>query len=215
MTRRLSPIAGFILVAGCGGGGGGVSFRGEDPHLVVSGSIFDEDVEVDVTEPTAVEASMFECRREYEVPLVNGVPDETMAENIEVRIRGIVTVNGEQRRFEIELKRHNLQDTPIGTVLDIVPRDDINPPDPNGTTLWVEWEWHDAVTNETTFEGAAQGGTVTLEAYTGTPGATGVIIPDGDGVVGATIDAFWSPTERLRISVTAPCLDTEIIEVAP
>lgn len=214
MTRKRALAA--LLVAttmGCGGGDGGVDWYGTDPHLIVSGHLFDEDVSIDVTDPAMVEFGRFECRREYEVPTIGGVPDPTMARNVEVRIRGYVVVNGEERRFELELKRHDFQNTAIGTELSIVPRDDLNSPDPSGNTLWVEWEWHDAETNDTTFEAAAQGGTVRLEAFTGTP--DGVIIPDGDGYVGATVDAFWSTTERLRISITAPCLDTEIIEVTP
>lgn len=216
MAKRASVVCVLAAVfSGCGGEGGGVSWQGAEPHLVVQGSIFEESVSIDATDTLSVEEGMFECRREYEVPVIGGEPDETMARNIEVRFRGFVRVNGELRRFELELKKHNLQDTPVGTVLDVVPRDDLNPPDPDGSTLWVEWEWHDAETNDTTFEGAAQGGTVRLEAFTGSPGPGGVIIPEGEGFVGATVDAFWSPNERLRISMSAPCLDTEIIEVTP
>ena len=80
----------------------------------------------------------------------------------------------------------------------------------------LAWGEYDAVTNDTTFEAAAQGGTVRLEAFTGTPGPDGVVIPEDEGYVGATVDAFWSTTERLRISVTAACLDTtSFVEVTP
>lgn len=213
-SRALSVLA-LAVVAGCGDGDEGLAWYGPEPHLVVDGFLFEEPVVVDVVDPVAVEAAGFECRREYRVPVIDGEPDLTRAQNVEVRIRGVVSVNGEDRRFELELKQHDLQGTPLGTVLDVVPRDDLRPPDPSGRTLWVEWEWHEAETNITTFEGAAQAGTVRLEAFTGTPGPEGVIIPDGDGYVGATVDAYWSPTERLRISVTAPCLDTEIVEYTP
>jgi hypothetical protein len=212
MIRKSLGVFSLAAIAACGGGDGGVAWFGPDTHLTVSGSIASEVVSIDMTDPVIVADGMFECRREYIVPVIGGVRDYTMARNIEVRIRGHVVHNGEPRRFELELKQHNLQDTPIGTTLQIVPRDDLNRPDPNGGTLWVEWEWHDSETNDTTFESSAQGGTVRLEAFTGMPDADGVIIPEGEGYVGATVDAFWSPTERLRISVTAPCLDTEIIE---
>lgn len=209
-VRRWCWAAGACLAA-CGGGSD-VAWRGEAPHLYVSGFIDGETVELDY-DATTVEAVELACTREYRIPLIDGEPDRSQARNVEIEIEGTVEIGGEIREFQIELKHHDTQSDPPGTELLVVPRDELRPPDIDDGVLWVEWEWKDELGNDL-YERAAQAGTLVVHAFTGTPEAEGVIIPPEDGVIGLTIDAYWSPAERLRISLTAPCTDNDIEEVA-
>lgn len=210
MAKTWGFLCACMIVASCGESSG-VSWAGEEPHVVVSGFIDGESIDLDLRGASA-ELAGLECTREYEVPVVGGNPDFTMARNVEIELEGRVEVNGEMRQFQIELKRHNTQDDPVGTEIRVIPRDELNPPDVNGDTLWLEWEWKDADGNDL-YEQAAQSGTVTVQLQSGTPDDSGVIIPEGEGAIGFTIDAYWSPSERMRISISAPCLDIDTEEV--
>ena len=201
-----------VLFVGCGGGSG-LSWEGETEHVVVSGFLNGEDVELRYTDADAVAVEL-SCVREYEVPFVNGASDPTMTVNVENEIQGRVEINGEVRFFQVELKRHDAQGEPLETPLTIVPRDDLNPPDVSGDEIWVEWEWQDADGSDL-YEQSAQSGTVTFHAFTGTRDPATGLIPEGEGVIGVTIDAYWSPQERLQISLTAPCVENDVEVLAP
>lgn len=207
----------FALLLGCsmflgcsGGGGGGITWEGEEPHLIVRGVIDGEMVDIELRGADAVAAGV-SCEREYladESSTMPGEPDLSTAVFNEVKINATVTINGEQRFLELELKQHDLQSDAIGTDITVVPRLAVGLP--AADEMWLEFEWQTLPDETTVLEVAALEGNVTLERFTGTPGTDTVVIPSGDGDVGVTIDARWSPTDSLQISVTAPCVDSDV-----
>ena len=196
---------------GCsGGGGGGIAWEGEEPHLIVRGIIDGEMVDIELRGAEALAAGI-SCEREYladESPSMPGEPDLATAVFNEVKINATVTINGEQRFLELELKQHDLQGDAIGADITVVPRLAVGLP--AADEMWLEFEWQTLPDETTVLEVAALEGNVTLERFTGTPGADTVVIPSGDGEIGVTIDARWSPTDSLLISVTAPCVDSDV-----
>jgi hypothetical protein len=207
VARTLS-LSTAVLLGSCSSSAGGVSWGGIEPHISVHGTLGDEEIDIELSGAAATGIS---CERQYET--MGQAADPTMADLntavfSEVTIDVVVTIDGEERLLELELKKHDLQSDMDGDVVHIVPRSTTE--DPAADSMWVEMEWHTIVGDVTYFEEAAQSGTVTREAFTGTPGPGGVVIPEGDGVVGVTIDARWSPTERLTFSITAPCLYNDV-----
>jgi hypothetical protein len=184
-------------------------WQGEEPHFVLHGLLNGEQLDVRIDGAGAESGESVWCEREYEVPLVDGAADLSQARHIETAITGFATVDGEERIFQLELKRHALQADAPGTRVVIVPRNDEVEPEEN--EVWFEWEWQ-TIDEEDLFEAAAQEGTFVLGAFTGEPGEGGVIIPEGEGIVGGSADVRWSVEEQLHLSFSVRCTSNDVEE---
>lgn len=199
----------MLLGLGCSptGGGGDAGFEltewlGSDPHFRAQGHLNGEDLDLSVEGDAATATKVF-CEREYEVPQDgSGNPDYANGEMVEVKLHAFVSVAGEEREAEIELKRHDMSADAVGARLNVVPRDDASSPAAN--ELYLEWEWKDSA-GEDLFEKAAQTGTVTVEEFTGQVDDTGLLIPDNEGTVGVFVTAEWSQDESMTFSFAGPC----------
>ena len=202
-------------LAGCGSETGAreiPAWLGEQSHFEVVGTIDGEELDISL-EDSADDPTQVYCTREYTVlGDAAGEPQYDMGSLTELKINAFVTVDGEPRLIELEFKSHDWQSDAPGTAVTIVPRSETMDPAAGETVL--EWEWHDAATDETTYEASAQRGTVTIEHYTGTPDETGLLIPDSTGAVGVHWTARWSETEELAGSFTVPCTMTDVEIVA-
>lgn len=181
-------------------------WQGGEEHLRIVGNI--EGELIDIGDDTAVEIIDFSCQREYVVPLVDGVPDETQAQFVELKLFATVEDAGETRYLTVEFKQHDMQSDALGSVVEVVPRLDTVTPGP--TEMWVEWEWNADLGGDELLETAAQDGEFTVEVFSGAPPAGGVIIPSGEGQAGGYLDARWSQTDELKVSFTATCRENKI-----
>ncbi len=177
-------------------------WEGATPHFRAVGTLNGEEVDVRIEGDAAADTARLFCQREYVVQRVNGDPDWSTGKVEEVKLNAPLSVGGEERYFELELKKHDLQRRAPGDEVSIVARvDDVRP---SATEMWFEWEWH-RPDGSTLFEAAAQSGTFTLGEFTGTPDSTGLQIPENTGTVGGFITARWSETDQLAITFTARC----------
>lgn len=186
-----------------------LTWQGEEPHFVARGLLNGEQIDIRIDGDDAEDGASVWCEREYEVPLVDGVADLTQARQIETSITGYATVDGEERIFQLEIKQHGLQDDRSGDHVAIIPR--VDEEAPGADEAWLDWEWQ-TIDEEDLFESSAQEGEIVLEAFTGEPGEGGVIIPEGEGIVGATLRARWSVDESLSLSFSVPCTANDIEE---
>lgn len=182
------------------------SWLGSDPHLVARGRVNGEEVAIEA-DPAGQDEVW--CERVYTVPSdENDQPQYEAGELTDLRIVGLATVEGEDRILVAELKRHDFQsDTPPAETT-IVPRDELTPPERG--EVWLEWKWL-SISGEPLFESAAQEGLVTLEAYTGSPDDTGLVVPSGEGSAGGLLRARWKPGEEIAMSFTANCTQSEVV----
>ena len=217
MTRRCpTPLFACLLCfafVACGGStdddGATGSWNGEKAHLSVHGLLNGEKIDVSIDGDDAEDGTTIWCERAYLVPSVDGAVDLTQAVQAETTIAGYAKVGNEERFFELELMGHGLQADEPGTERTIVPRvDDI---EPKAGEMWLEWEWT-TLDGEDLLEAAAEKGTFVLGEFTGTPGAGGVVIPEGDGYIGGYAEARWSVDEHLSISFTVPCTVNDVEE---
>lgn len=185
------------------------SWEGDEPHFTARGFLNGEEIDIRIDGADAEDGSSVWCEREYEVPLVDGAADVSMARHIETVVTGFATIGGQDRIFQLEIKQHALQDDQPGDSIAIVPRVDEVPPEEG--EAWFDWEWQTA-DEEDLFEASAQEGEIVVGAFSGEPGEGGVIIPEGEGFVGASADARWSVDERLSISFTVLCTANDIEE---
>jgi hypothetical protein len=189
---------------------------GANPHLRVFGTIMGESLDINIEEPTAGSSSSLWCEREYQVPTdATGNPIYSMGHNSEVRIKAPVTINGSARILDLELKEHNFQSDPSGTVTTVVPRDDNNPPcAPTGCTqpknMWLQWVWLQASDGSQIYKQAAQSGSYTAGEFTGSPDSTGLEIMENTGKVGGFAQGTWSATEQLSVTFDANCTVNDI-----
>ena len=195
-----------LVVVGCGGGDGGTALEwaGAEPHFVVQGFIGGREIDIDVDDTTAE----IGCVREYVVPVVDGVPDESMAQYVETEVDVTFEYMGQPYNFQFEFKEHDLQNTTVGDVITVVPR--VETELPAADEIWLEFEW-ESEDEVDAFEQSAQQGTVTLQLFAGTPAQGSNIIPETEGSVGLTGSGVWSATEQLDFTLTAVC-DTNDIE---
>lgn len=176
---------------------------GTDPHFRAVGTLNGEELDLNVEGDAAADASSLFCEREYIVPQnAAGEFDYANGELVEVKLHAFVTVGGEERKAEIEFKRHDMSADSAGTKLTVVPRNDAS--EPASGELYLEWEWKSAA-GEDIYEQSAQTGSVTVGEFTGTPDETGLLIPDNEGTVGVFATGQWSETESVALSFTAPC----------
>ncbi len=203
--------AGFCALAlgACGddeGSKGITDWGGDAAHLTARGAVNGEKVTLDL-DAAAVSEGQILCQFEYTVPaLPNGEPDYANGRMTEIKIEGLADVNGEKRGIEIELKRHDFQKDAPGTVVKIVPRDDLK--DPGAGEAWLEWEWHDAVSDEELYQASAIAGEIKLELLSGTPDATGLLLENAR--VGVTFSGRWSETESMDASITVDCREPAV-----
>jgi hypothetical protein len=186
-----------------------LAWKGADAHLVVRGHLNGEDIDVALTGADAMNSERLWCAREYQAPEdANGEPDASRAKLYEITLNGIVTIHGEERLLQLELKPHDFQSDPVPAVVHVVPRVDDHAPASN--ELWAEFEWLTPDGETDLLETSAHAGAFRLELYTGQPGSDGITIPAGMGAFGGTLSAKWSEQEQLQMSVSAPCIETEL-----
>jgi hypothetical protein len=209
--------AGWMLAA-CGGSGSDAptKWEGSTPHLNVVGTIMGEQLNIDITGALAADTNNLWCEREYQVPTdASGNPIYAMGHNSEVRIKAPVTISGQARIFDIELKEHDFQADPPSTIVTVVPRDDSNPPCAatgctQPTHMWLQLVWDKASDGSQIYKQAALNGQYTSGEFTGMPDATGLLYQQNNGKVGGFATGQWSPTESLTISFDANCTTNDI-----
>jgi hypothetical protein len=195
-----------VVAAGCGDDEGPrLEPWTSETHFQAIGSLDGEDLDILLDEPAELVGAV--CERKYEVPRVDSVAQYDQGWLVEIQVNLTVTLGDETRLVQVELKRHDFQSDAIGAEIGIVPR--IEGTDPGQDAMWLEWEWH-ALDDTTLFESAAQTGTATLELYTGTPDATGLVISEDHGAVGVVISARWSASEYLDLSFAVPCVESKV-----
>jgi hypothetical protein len=156
------------------------------------------------------------CEREYQVPTdTAGNPIYAMGHNSEVRFKAPVMINGQARVLDLELKEHNFQSDPAGTVTTVVPRDDNNPPCAatgcaQPKNMWLQWVWYQADGSTQIYKQAAQSGMYTAGEFTGSPDSTGLEIKENTGTVGGFATGTWSATESISASFDANCTVNDI-----
>lgn len=201
-----------IAASGCSGSSSDeFTYGGDAAHFKVAGTFKGETVDVTMPASAAADTDNLSCSREYEVPGTEEDPDFANAVYKETQVRALLTVNGVEKRAEIEIKRHDLSATTVGSVVTIIPR--VDGEDPSATEAWLDWEWHDSDTNDILNEGTAQDGEFTLRLFSGVEGGSadmGPIIEEDTGYVGGVIDARWSPTEHLQFSFSALCVKNKL-----
>jgi hypothetical protein len=213
ILRPVSLVVCCALFAlGCGtedDAGADVTWQGEAAHLIVKGHLNGEDLDFAITGEDAADTDRVWCGREYAGPPdANGDPDVTKAKLYKTNIYAQVTVGGEDRRLELELKPHDFQSDEVPSTAKIIARVDGESVAADET--WLEFEWHTPDGEGDLLETSAQTGTLELELYSGQPGDDGLIIPAGEGSIGLKLDAKWSENERLQVSVTALCTESEL-----
>jgi hypothetical protein len=184
-------------------------WMGEEEHLRIVGRVNGEDLDLDFG-PGEIEMV---CIREYAAPLVEGTVDEfDLSQGFlgEVEVEAVFTIGGEEREFELEFKRHNFSTDSPPTVITIIPRSEVVDPGPD--ELWLELEWKLPEEEDAYFEESAQEGAVTLELLTGEIGEDGLQIPNNVGDFAVYIEAIFSETESLSVSLTAHCGENDELE---
>ena len=189
---------------------------GPTPHLRIVGTINGEKLDINITGAQAANTTALWCEREYQVPTAtNGQPDYSMGHNSEVRFKAPVTINGQARILDLEIKMHNFQADASGTVVTVVPRDDNNPPCAatgctQPTHMWLQWVWINPTDGTNLYKMAAQTGQLTTGEFTGSPDATGLLITENTGSVGGFATGQWSATESLTVSFDVKCTTDDI-----
>ena len=181
---------------------------GAHNHFWAFGSLDGEDVDIEMQTDMADPGHVW-CEREYVAPDDGeGMPDYGRGQLDEFRIHGLTEVAGEMRGFELEFKREDFQSDPMGTAYAIVPRSETV--EPGDDEIWLEWEWKDEMEGDL-FEAAAQEGSFMLEAYEGSAGADGLVIPEGEGQLGGFATARWGTIEEISVSFTVDCMASDIV----
>src|SRR5687768_3667144 len=101
---RITSVVAFVAAfsaSNCGGEDEQQKWRGEEPHLVVEGSLAGQDVNVNLTEANQVTAAEATCEREYDIPVVDGVADPSQAIFVGFEVNANVTIGGEEVLLEI------------------------------------------------------------------------------------------------------------------
>lgn len=187
------------------------SWAGPTVHLRAIGMLEGEAIDINIDSQIGENTANLWCEREYQVPTgTNGMPDYSKGHNSEVRFKAPVMIAGQARLLDFGLKRHDTQVDSAGAVVNIVPRDDANPPcslyncPPNGPA-WMSLTWRNPANNSVLYKSAATSGTWTLGEFIGTPDATGLYVPPNTGTAGGFASGKWSATEFVTLSVTAHC----------
>lgn len=176
---------------------------GSDLHGEMRGEIEAERVDV------VAEASEVECKREYAVPDPNDTATFVDGWLEELEVSFLVTIDGTERRYELEFYNHDFNATALGSVLTVVPVVTEDAPiGEDEVHVELQWEWEQG--NELiTYEEVATGGTLELRELSGTPGADGLVVPADDGNFGAFVQ-LELPSGSVSVSFTAPCSVVEI-----
>jgi hypothetical protein len=207
-TRFISVL---LLLAACDDTDervGPSDWLGHDNHFWAFGTLDEEDLDIEMRGDAAGSDRVW-CEREYVAPDDgHGMPDYERGHLDEFRIHGSTEVEGELRQFEIEFKRHDFQSDAPGTSYAIVPRAETM--DPAMDEIWLEWEWKDAEDGDL-FEEAAQEGSFMLEAFEGSVGADGLVIPTGEGKTGGFMTARWGTIEEVSLSFSVDCMVSDVV----
>lgn len=215
---QLSTVLWVALAAGCGGSSSDVPTKwvGAMPHLRIVGTLMGETIDINLSGAAASSTTAVWCEREYQVPTdTAGNPIYSMGHNSEVRIKAPVTINGQSRSLDLELKEHNFQSDASGTVTTAVPRDDNNPPCAASgcaapKNMWLQWVWYGPDGSTQLYKQAAQSGQYTAGEFTGTPDSTGLEIMENSGTVGGFLTGQWSAAESITASFDAHCTANDI-----
>jgi hypothetical protein len=202
-----------LASAGCSDQGratvGPDEFLGPHFHFVLAGFVNQQEIDIDLPPEVAGDAAQAMCERQYVVPDVDDPGTWADGGSMrEIEITAFVEVEGVPLMMQFELKEHDFQSDPDGTVVDVVPRSDLVDAQPH--EMWIELEFEDLEGNRL-YEQSAQVGTFVRGAHTGEPGPDGLVIPAGVGGFGGWFEARWSVTEELRGSffVSCPLVDVE------
>jgi hypothetical protein len=195
-----------VFASGCGDDAGSEQgWLGQKPHGVIQGSAGDEDLDIEITKASDVKVAEIVCEREYEVPVVDDVEQLEDAELTGFEIGAIITVDGEERAFELDVEGPSLLDY-VGKALEIVP--DGSDPEPGQAIVEIKWT---RLSDEAELlDTDTDTGSLTVEEIIGEPGEGGVIIPDNEGAVGITGKLRFSASQAIDISFTANCGENDI-----
>ncbi len=209
---RLTCLASLtVLVSACGEekSDTSLSWQGAEPHFVVKGHLNGEDLDLSIVGEAAADPERVWCGREYDGPPdANGEPDVSLAKLYKVNVYAQVNIGGEARRLELEFKPYDFQAATVPSSIEIVAR--VDDESVAESAMWTDFEWHTPDGEGDLLETSAQTGRFELELYTGEPGDDGLMIPEGEGSIGGTMDASWSEQDRLQVSMTALCTENEL-----
>ncbi len=181
----------------CGDGDGGLdAWQGEAPHVQTDGDAGGAPLALDVADGIA-------CVREYEVPDVQDATtwSDGALRSIEIQVQ--VTTGGVERGYELELETVDFAGLAVPATFAVVAPETDDPP-AGSAWIEVEGEWEDAG-EFVSFEEAAVSGTLELALLSGAAGADGLVIPNGEGMVGGYFDVVWVDDTRLRASFSVAC----------
>jgi hypothetical protein len=216
MSVRVRFVGAAVMamaVVGCGGTDANTvdKWMGTMRHFRVVGTIMGEKIDINIASPASNDTTQLWCEREYQFPNdANGMPDYANGHNSEIRVKGLVTINGQQRLLDFGWKRHDWQTQAVNTAVPVIPRDDANSPcglsiGCTNDNMWLSWTWRNPADNSVMYKSAAQSGSGTLGEYVGTPDTTGLEIPANTGNVGGYATGQWSATESIQASFDANC----------
>lgn len=191
--------------AASGGGGGapngsGVAeWLGADAHLEFEGTVGGKAIDFSVDEGEAADVAIVYCERNYIVP----DPDDssTWGEGYlqKVEVKYNLFYEGKLAEFQLEVEAEALaagapRTLTIGDAVASTPQLTLAPDE----------------VDEEQFEDPAVAGTIEFELFDGTPGADGVVVPDGEGKIGFFVDLELESGAKLRGSFTASCGDNDL-----
>lgn len=181
------------------------SWEGTAPHLVAVGEVDGETIDFTLRGDAADVGSVY-CERNYVVPSLADTSTWSDGYLEKIELKWEVVVDGAERVYQIELAGHDFDASSDGATLDVVAYDEEG--ERAGTTLQaaIEWEWEeDGSEHERGAESEDGGGSFMRGMVTGSPGADGVVIPDGEGTFGGYLHLTWASGDHLDVSFSVGC----------
>jgi hypothetical protein len=105
--RKALLVAGAcgLCVSACGDDGKeSLGWLGEAPHIVIKGSVSDEDLDIEIVDEDEVGVTQVVCEREYNIPVIDGESARDMAMFVGFEISAVIEVDGEARQFELDVE---------------------------------------------------------------------------------------------------------------
>ncbi len=214
--RTKSRLGGLLLVgafasAGCGDEGGTsapTAWEGQAPHLVAVGRVDGEDIAFTLR-GDAANGDVVYCERNYIVPSVSDASTWSDGYLEKIELKWDVVVDGIERAYQIELGAHDFSASSDGASLDVVAYDEDAEQTSGAVNAAIEWEW-EADGSEFELGAESETGAFVRGTLTGTPGADGVVIPDGTGTFGGYLHLTWANGDFLDVTFTAQCGDNDL-----
>lgn len=201
-----SNSAGSTSEAGTSAGGsagaaalrdGPTKWAGDTDHLDVVASFDGKTVDLEQSGASVTA----ECERGYKVP------DETKPETFkdgkleEYQVKVNFLVDGVETSFQLEFEEHVWTAADVGKTLTVAPKKDedgyFSP-----TTVAVSAEY---ANEKEEIELLSESGSYLHGLVSGTPGADGVVIPDGEGKLGGFVDIKLPNGGFIKASFTVAC----------